>query len=193
LPRGEAKHDITFEIDENGILTVSAVVETTGKKEKIVITNDMGRLSKDEIERMISEAERYKVEDEANKNRAEAKVLLKNYCYKLQSMLKSTEVKNNIPANEITYLRSAISTTLMFIETNPTVEVQKYKDKQIELEKRAQRIYCNHGAPSRKENVKNAGDILLGAFGKELLKIAADLAMRAVLDATLTNRRSCSK
>lgn len=135
---------------------------------------------------MISEAERYKIEDEANKNRAEAKALLKNYCLKLQSMLKSTGVKNNIPAKVIAYhLESSISITLMFIETNPSEEVRIYKEKQIELEKTAQRSIL-HRDDGRKENVKNA-------FAKELSKIAADLAMRAVLGAALKTKCSGSK
>ena len=188
LPRGKVRAGVTFAIDDNGILTVSALEKSTGKEEKIVITNDMGRLSNDEIERMISEAERYKIEDEANKNRAEAKVLLKNYCFKLQSMLKSTEVKSDISAKEITDIESAIYITLMFIEAYPSAEVQIYKDKQIELEKRAQRMLAtNHG---QKENVKNAGGISPGAVAMELLKIAADLAMRAVLDATLKIKKT---
>merc|ERR1719267_179534 len=70
MPRGVPQIDVTFDIDANGILNVSALEKSTGKQNKITITNDKGRLSKDEIERMVEEAEKYKAEDEANKEKA---------------------------------------------------------------------------------------------------------------------------
>merc|ERR1712065_36042 len=73
MPRGQPQIDVTFDIDANGILNVSAVEKSTGKEEKISITNDKGRLSPDEIEKMVSDAEKYKAEDDANRNRVEAK------------------------------------------------------------------------------------------------------------------------
>merc|ERR1719451_291727 len=68
MPRGQPQIDVTFDIDANGILNVSAVEKSTGKEQKITITNDKGRLSQDEIERMVEEAERYKAEDDANQS-----------------------------------------------------------------------------------------------------------------------------
>merc|ERR1711990_63268 len=84
MPRGQPQIDVCFDIDANGILNVSALEKSTGKENKITITNDKGRLSQDEIERMVSEAEKYKAEDDANKNRIEAKNGLENYCYSLK-------------------------------------------------------------------------------------------------------------
>ena len=72
-PRSSYQLDVTFEVDENSILKVSAVEKATGKVEKIVITNDKGRLSKDDIERMVNEAEKYKDEDEKRKKLIESK------------------------------------------------------------------------------------------------------------------------
>merc|ERR1739849_73278 len=69
MPRGQPQIDVCFDIDANGILNVSALEKSTGKENKITITNDKGRLSDDEIERMVQEAEKYKAEDDANKNR----------------------------------------------------------------------------------------------------------------------------
>jgi heat shock 70kDa protein 1/2/6/8 len=73
MPRGVPQIEVTFDIDANGILNVSAVEKSTGKENKITITNDKGRLSKDDIERMVNEAEKYKADDEANKAKIEAK------------------------------------------------------------------------------------------------------------------------
>merc|ERR1712159_593716 len=79
MPRGQPQIDVTFDIDANGILNVSAVEKSTGKANKITITNEKGRLSQEEIEKMVSDAEKYKAEDDANRNRVEAKNALENY------------------------------------------------------------------------------------------------------------------
>jgi len=77
MPRGQPQIDVCFDIDANGILNVSATEKSTGKEQKITITNDKGRLSQDEIERMVQEGEKYKAEDDANRNRIEAKKWLR--------------------------------------------------------------------------------------------------------------------
>ena len=73
-PRGVPQIEVTFDVDANGILNVSAVDKSTGKENKITITNDKGRLSKEDIERMVNEAEKYKEEDKAAQERVQAKV-----------------------------------------------------------------------------------------------------------------------
>merc|ERR1712070_836930 len=79
-PRGTPQIEVTFDLDANGILNVSAMDKASGKNEKITITNDKGRLSKEEIERMVHEAEKYKDEDDKIKNRVEKKNGLESYC-----------------------------------------------------------------------------------------------------------------
>merc|ERR1711871_1077316 len=81
MPRGVPQIEVTYDIDANGILNVSSVEKSTGKEQKITIKNDKGRLSQDEIDRMVEEAEKYKAEDEANRLRIEAKNSLENYAY----------------------------------------------------------------------------------------------------------------
>jgi L1 cell adhesion molecule like protein len=78
-PRGVPQISVCFDIDANGILNVSAEDKSTGQKNKITITNDKGRLSKDDIERMVQEAEKYKAEDEEARRKMEAKNALENY------------------------------------------------------------------------------------------------------------------
>merc|ERR1711871_1265212 len=87
MPRGVPQIDVTFDIDANGILNVSAAEKSTGKEQKITITNDKGRMSADEIERLVQEAERYKAEDEANKGRVEAKNSLENYAFQIRNSI----------------------------------------------------------------------------------------------------------
>jgi len=80
-PRGTPQIEVTFDIDANGILNVNAVDKASGKQNKITITNDAGRLSKDEIESMVADAEKYKAEDDLMAKKIEAKNGLENYCF----------------------------------------------------------------------------------------------------------------
>jgi L1 cell adhesion molecule like protein len=134
MPRGQPQIDVTFDIDANGILNVSAIEKSTGKENKITITNDKGRLSQDEIERMVAEAEKYKAEDDANKNRIEAKNGLENYCYSLKNSISSEEVKNKIPEDDKKTLEDAIEETIKWLDGNLTAEKEEFEEKQKHLE-----------------------------------------------------------
>merc|ERR1711918_266610 len=86
-PRGTPQINVTFDIDANAILNVSAEEKSTGKVNKITITNDKGRLSKEEIEKMVQEAEKYKAEDDLHKERIEAKNSLENFSYCMRNKI----------------------------------------------------------------------------------------------------------
>merc|ERR1712038_2030175 len=134
MPRGQPQIDVCFDIDANGILNVSALEKSTGKENKITITNDKGRLSQEEIERMVQEAEKYKAEDDANKNRIEAKNGLENYCYSLKSSITSPEVEGKIPEDDKKKLEAAIEETLQWLDSNLSAEKEEYEEKQKSLE-----------------------------------------------------------
>jgi len=134
MPRGQPQIDVCFDIDANGILNVSALEKSTGKENKITITNDKGRLSQDEIERMVQEAEKYKAEDDANKNRVEAKNGLENYCYSLKNSISSDEVKDKIPADDKKKLEDAIEETISWLDANLSAEKEEFEEKQKALE-----------------------------------------------------------
>ena len=93
MPRGVPQVEVVFDIDANGILNVSASEKSTGKSEKITITNDKGRLSKEEIERMVEESEKYKNEDEAIREKIEARNTLDSYLYQMRNMPDLSEEK----------------------------------------------------------------------------------------------------
>merc|ERR1712008_230551 len=105
-----------------------------GKEQKITITNDKGRLSEEEIERMVSEGEKYKAEDDANKNRIEAKNGLENYCYSLKSSISSPEVEGKIPADDKKKLEDAIEETIKWLDENLSAEKEEFEEKQKSLE-----------------------------------------------------------
>merc|ERR1712176_446117 len=95
-PRGVPQIEVTFDLDANGIMNVSALEKGTGKTNKIVITNDKGRLSKEEIELMLAEAEKYKEEDEAEAARIQAKNGLESYAYSLKNTIQDEKVSEKI-------------------------------------------------------------------------------------------------
>jgi len=134
MPRGQPQIDVCFDIDANGILNVSALEKSTGKEQKITITNDKGRLSQEEIERMVEEAEKYKAEDDANKNRVESKNNLENYCYSLKTSVGSDEVKDKIPADDKATLEGKIEETIKWLDANAEAEKEEFEEKQKALE-----------------------------------------------------------
>merc|ERR1712100_574296 len=90
-PKGVPQIEVTFEIDENSILTVSAADKGTGKKETITITNDKGRLTKEEIEAMIADSEKYAEEDKAVKEKIDAKNSFENYIYQMKNSVEDKD------------------------------------------------------------------------------------------------------
>mgnify|MGYP003961621165 FL=1 len=134
MPRGVPQIEVTFDIDANGILNVNAMEKSTGKEQKITITNDKGRMSAEEIERLVQEAERYKSEDEANKNRVEAKNSLENYCYQIKSSINDEKLEGKIGADDKQKITDAISSTQSWLDANQTAEKEEFEEKQKALE-----------------------------------------------------------
>jgi L1 cell adhesion molecule like protein len=97
-------------------LNVSAVDKSTGKSNKITITNDKGRLSKDEIERLVKDAEKYKAEDEAVRKRVESKNGLENYCYSIRNTLKDEKLKEKFSSEEKTKVEKAVDDAIKWVE-----------------------------------------------------------------------------
>merc|ERR1712042_382553 len=95
-PRGVPQIEVTFDVDANGILNVNAEDKSTGKANKITITNDKGRLSKEDIERMVNDAEKFKEEDDKQKERISAKNGLESYCFNMKQTIEDEKVKDKI-------------------------------------------------------------------------------------------------
>merc|ERR1711879_353799 len=133
-PRGVPQINVAFDIDAIGILNVSAEDKTTGKKNKITITNDKGRLSKEDIERMVQEAEKYKEEDEAHTKKIEAKNSLENYAYSMRNTINEDGVKDKIDAADKESLEKAINDAISWLDSNQMAEQDEFEDKLKELE-----------------------------------------------------------
>jgi L1 cell adhesion molecule like protein len=134
MPRGTPQIEVTYDIDSNGILNVSAVEKSTGKSQKITITNDKGRLSKEEVERMVKEAEKYKVEDERQRERIEAKNALENYAFSVRSSLREEKLADKVSAEDKAAAEAAVDMALAWLDANPAAEKEEYTEKQTELQ-----------------------------------------------------------
>jgi L1 cell adhesion molecule like protein len=133
-PRGVPQIEVTFELDANGILNVSATDKSCGKTEKITITNDKGRLSKEDIERMVQEAEKHRQEDEDNRKRIDAKNGLESYVYNVRSTLDNPEMANKFSDEDKEKLETVVKNTITWLESHQTSETDVYEAKQKEVE-----------------------------------------------------------
>ncbi|KAK5661017.1 hypothetical protein OQA88_12396 [Cercophora sp. LCS_1] len=150
-PRGVPQIEVTFDLDANGIMNVSALEKGTGKTNQIVITNDKGRLSKEDIERMLAEAEKFKEEDEAEGRRVAAKNGLESYAYSLRNTLGDSKVDEKLDASDKDTLRTEIDKIVSWLDENQQATREEYEEHQKELEAVANPImmkfYGAGGAP----------------------------------------------
>lgn len=151
-PRGVPQVEVTFDIDANGILNVSAVEKGTGKSNKITITNDKGRLSKEDIERMVADAEKFKVEDDLEAERVQTKNQLEAYAFNLKATVSESGFKDKIGEEDCNKLQIAVQNTINWLDASQAASVEEYKGRQKELEEVSNPImtkfYSAGGIPS---------------------------------------------
>lgn len=140
MPRGVPQVEVSFDIDSNGILNVSAKEKTTGKESKITITNDKGRISKDDIERMINEAQEYEKQDQEIVERIEAKNELENYCFSLKNSVNDEKIKDKFSEDDRTEIIEKVDQTIQWLNINENETKEAYNNKKQELEEFANPI-----------------------------------------------------
>ncbi|XP_078433653.1 heat shock 70 kDa protein 4-like [Wolffia australiana] len=133
-PRGVPQINVCFDIDANGILNVSAEDKTAGVKNRITITNDKGRLTKDEIDRMVREAEQYRAEDEEVKKKVDAKNALENYAYNMRNTVRDEKIREKLAAADREKIEKEVEETLAWLEGNQLAEVDEFEHRLKELE-----------------------------------------------------------
>jgi L1 cell adhesion molecule like protein len=133
-PRGVPQVEVTFDIDANGILNVSAQDKSTGKSNQITITNEKGRLSQADIDRMVNEAEKFREEDEQNKSKIEAKNGLENYCFTMRNTLQEEKLKDKFEGDDKDKIEKAVQETLDWLDKNQLAEKDEFEAKQKEIE-----------------------------------------------------------
>jgi len=153
-PRGVPQIDVTFDIDANGILNVSAKDKNTGKDEKITIKNDKGRLSQEEVDKMVADAEKYKAEDDEQKSRIESKNGLESYVFNMKSSVEDEKVASKLSAEDKEKVLSKCKEVLAWLDANQTAEKAEFDYQKEEVEKICKPIIANlyqGGAPGADE------------------------------------------
>ncbi|XP_045456573.1 heat shock protein 68-like isoform X12 [Melitaea cinxia] len=144
-PRGVPKIDVTFDLDANGILNVSAKENSTGRSKNIVIKNDKGRLSQAEIDRMLSEAERYKEEDEKQRQRVAARNQLESYVFSVRQAL--DDAGSKLSDEDKNTARNVCDEALQWLDNNTLAEKEEYEHKLSDLQRTCSPIMSKmHGA-----------------------------------------------
>lgn len=132
-PRGVPKIEVAFDVDANGILSISASDQASGTSKSITITSEKGRLSEEEIERMVAEAEEFADQDNAEKEKIEARNQLEAYLYNLKNSI-SDQLEGQLSGDDKTALTSAVEDALIWLEDNPAADKDEYDSKQKEVE-----------------------------------------------------------
>ena len=163
MPRGQPQIEVSFDVDANGIMNITAEEKTTKKTNNITITNDKGRLSKEQIEEMIKKAEEYKEEDNKLKERIEAKGGLENYLYNLKNTICKKEDSPAVLDEIKTELDPIIEEGLKWLENNDKEETSVYKEKQKELEGKVnplmEKLYSQNLPPGAEVNMRPSDEI----------------------------------
>merc|ERR1711967_149541 len=133
-PRGVPQIEVTFDVDANGILNVGAKDKTTGKENQITITNEKGRLSKDDIDRMVQEAEQYADEDKLLQEKIEAKNALENYAYSMRNTLDDEKLKDKFDSADKQAIEDKVKEIIEWLDANQLAEKDEFEAKQKELE-----------------------------------------------------------
>jgi len=133
-PRGVPQIDVTFDVDANGILNVHASDKSSGKSNKITITNDKGRLSQKDIERMVSEAEKYKAEDESQRERISSKNTLESYCFNMKQTVEDEKIADKISSDDKKTIQEKCDEMIKWLDANQTGEKEEFDQHLKELE-----------------------------------------------------------
>jgi len=133
-PRGVPQVEVTFDIDANGVLNVTAEEKGAGKKSNITITNDKGRLSKDDIDRMVREAEQYADEDSKAKERIDAKNSLESYCYQMKNTASEDKFKEAVSEDELKSVNDKVDEVMAWLETAENAEKEEFDSMQKDME-----------------------------------------------------------
>merc|ERR1711988_747347 len=133
-PRGVPQIEVTFDIDANGILNVTACEKATGRENQITITNEKGRLSKEEIERMVNDAEKFKDEDNKQKDRISAKNGMEGYCFNMKTTIEDEKMADKISEDEKKKIIDKCDDAIKWLDANQLAEVEEFQEKQKEVE-----------------------------------------------------------
>ena len=157
MPRGAPQIEITYDIDANGILSVSAVEKSTGKSNNITIKNEKGRLSKDDIEKMVSEAEANAEADKAKMVKVEKRNELESYLYNARNSMREEKVKETLGDNDVTRVEDAVSKGISWLDEHQDEEADVYEAQRKSVESEIQPIMMKLYASKMPEGMPSTG------------------------------------
>jgi L1 cell adhesion molecule like protein len=161
MPRGTPQIEVSFDVDANGILNVSAVEKSTGKSHAITITNDKGRLNKDDIERLVKEAENYAEEDKLRMERVDAKNQLETYLYNTRNAVQEEKVKETLGGQTVNEVSEWVTEGIAWLEDHPDESKESYDSKKKEVEDKIRpvmmKLYQDSGIPSAGSSEQEQG------------------------------------
>ncbi|XP_030854111.1 heat shock 70 kDa protein IV-like [Strongylocentrotus purpuratus] len=162
-PRGVPKIEVSFDIDANGIMNVTAKDESTGRSNKITITNDSGRISKEDIDRMINDAERFKAEDDAQRERIAVRNQLESYAFNIKSAINDASVESKLSSSDKEVVTKAVDDVITWMDNNSLANKEEFSFKLEELQKTCSPIMAklhassSSGHPGPQANSSSAG------------------------------------
>ena len=156
MPRGVPEIQITYDLDANGILKVTACEKSSGKQEKIEVKNDGSRLSKDDIDRMLAEAEKYSDEDNKLKEKIEAKNSLEGMAFQMKSMLDDENLNKNLSSENKETLNKEVSDLLSWLDTHSNEEKEIYEQRKKEFEEKMKPLLQGNSNPKNYQQENNS-------------------------------------
>jgi L1 cell adhesion molecule like protein len=161
MPRGVPQIEVTFDVDANGILNVSAVEKSTGKSNKITITNDKARLSREEVDRLVAEAEKYAADDKLRMEKVEARNTLESYLYNVRNTLREDKVKDKLGSDDVSSAETEIESGLSWLSSHEDATADEFKEKQKEVEEKLRplmmKLYAGTESGSGNDSAAGSG------------------------------------
>ena len=158
-PRCVPRIEVSFDIDANGILNVSAKDQSTGRSNAITITNDTGRLSKADIDRMMADAEKYKKEDEMQREKIAARNRLESYAYSVKQSAEDPNVEGKLNAADLETVKSKTQEVIAWLDGNSLAEKEEYEEKEEDLKRVCSPIMAKlHGQQQPQQSCRSSNE-----------------------------------
>ena len=160
MPRGTPQIEITYEVDTNGILNVQACEKSSGKSEKITIKNESNKLTKEQIDKMIDDAEKFKEDDERAQKKVQAKNNLENYIYNVRSTVVNDEKMKTSLGTEHETVSKMVDDTIKWLDDNKNASTEEFEAKQKEVEAvlmpLIQKAYQSNASPDQEPDASSS-------------------------------------
>jgi len=159
-PRGTPQIEVSFNVDADGILHVTATDKGTSKSNSITITNDKLNMNEAEIERMVNEAKEFEEEDKKSKDKIDARNGLEGYAYQVKNQVEDKKVAEKFSEEDKKIIEDAVKEVQQWLDSNPSADTEEYNEKKKEIEEKVKPIMAKlYGSGAGAEGAPESGDI----------------------------------